>query len=403
MSKKRIRRAAFGLLVAVVSLISLAGCTGSVSAGDLQGMINALDGKEVIITLNDGTVMRLTVDGDKTVAQVQDLLGKMVAIKVDDNNSKLESVKELGEDQTVSGTVSSILDGAFVVGGQTFKVNANTAIDGGLVVGSTAKVEFIKMADGTLVAASIETNNAEDDHFIGKIESKTDDSFVVNGQTFKVSPGTILDDGLTVGAEVDVEFMKAADGTMQAIKIETGLDDIQFSGAIESIGADSFVIGGKTIKINAATMLDNGIAVGVPARVEFVRMADGSLLAKEIEVDRTEIENEQRREDEARGREAEGEGPRGADDGGLRGDGTVDDNLPSGSGLDDNSAGGADDGGLRGDGTVDDNSANSTSGLDDGGLRGDGTVDDNSSGVDDKGGGSSSSGSGSSGSGSSGT
>ncbi|MET0424239.1 MAG: PepSY domain-containing protein [Actinoplanes sp.] len=57
------------------------------------------------------------------------------------------------------------------------------------------------------------------------------------------------------------------------------------------------------------------------------------------------------------------------DDGGLRGDGTVDDTPSPG-----------DDAGLRGDGTVDDPSASpspSASTGDDGGLRGDGTVDDN--------------------------
>jgi Peptidase propeptide and YPEB domain len=63
-----------------------------------------------------------------------------------------------------------------------------------------------------------------------------------------------------------------------------------------------------------------------------------------------------------------------ADDGGLRGDGTADD---------DSSAG--DDGGLRGDGTADDDgdgtvgdgpSASPSASADDAGLRGDGTVDD---------------------------
>jgi len=51
----------------------------------------------------------------------------------------------------------------------------------------------------------------------------------------------------------------------------------------------------------------------------------------------------------------EAESGTGLDDDGLRGDGSVDDNLPSNSGLDDN--------GLRGDGSVDDNGVDSGNGV----------------------------------------
>ncbi|MBI4336893.1 MAG: hypothetical protein HY683_03585, partial [Chloroflexi bacterium] len=47
----------------------------------------------------------------------------------------------------------------------------------------------------------------------------------------------------------------------------------------------SVVIGGKTFKVDGTTMLDNGLGVGVVARVEFIAQADGSMLATEIETD----------------------------------------------------------------------------------------------------------------------
>lgn len=65
---------------------------------------------------------------------------------------------------------------------------------------------------------------------------------------------------------------------------ETG-EDFSFSGVIEAIGANSYTIGGQTVAVNASTLLDSGLALGVTAKVEVIRQADGTLLAKEIETD----------------------------------------------------------------------------------------------------------------------
>ncbi|MBI2851070.1 MAG: CHRD domain-containing protein [Chloroflexi bacterium] len=60
-------------------------------------------------------------------------------------------------------------------------------------------------------------------------------------------------------------------------------EDQKFTGKIESMTAGSWVIGGKTFKVDASTVLDSGLAVGVNVKVEFITQPDGSLLAKEIE------------------------------------------------------------------------------------------------------------------------
>ncbi|MBI2832163.1 MAG: hypothetical protein HYX79_07905 [Chloroflexi bacterium] len=130
----------------------------------------------------------------------------------------------------------------------------------------------------------------EDFHLIATIESIGTDTWTIGGKKFKVGANTILDKGLAVGVEANVEFNLLPDGTMLATSIETpGADDIaenfSLTGVIGSISANQLVLGGKMFKIDANTMLDNGLKTGVLARVEFKMQADGSLLALEIETD----------------------------------------------------------------------------------------------------------------------
>jgi hypothetical protein len=78
--------------------------------------------------------------------------------------------------------------------------------------------------------------------------------------------------------------MQIEDRGTQSSVVETG-EDFSFSGIIEAMSATSITIGGKTVVVNASTLLDSGLVVGAEARVEVIQQADGSLLAKEIETD----------------------------------------------------------------------------------------------------------------------
>lgn len=408
----------FALLTAVITLFALPGCGAQTE--NVQGLLQAVDGQSVLIKLDDGTLRQLAV-AEQQSAKAQGLVGEMVKIEARSDRAELVKVERLGENQHFTGVIESIGAGTWSIGGRTVTVTGNTRLDGGLIEGVLARVELVQTADGKLVAKEIETDNT-DEHFVGTIQSMTATTVTIDGKTFQVQPGTRLDNGLAVGMVARVEGVARPDGTIVASKIETNAEDEHLAGVIQSLSASSLVINGQEVKLNAATAFDRGVALGAAARVEFIKLSDGSLLASKVEVDRVRMEQELRgreqelrgreqelgrreqelrgreqeirgreaeirgREEELRGREAEGEAPRGQDGGGLRGDGSVDDNLPRHSGLDD--------GGLRGDGTVDDNLPRH-SGLDDGGARGDGSVDDNSGG---SGGGSS--GSGSSGSGS---
>lgn len=272
---------------ALAALVVTVNCQG-VKTEDIQGLLQAVEGKEVVVRLEDGNTVKITVENPQSAAQ--QLVGKEVRLKVqvDANNvRRLEDVRALGEKAKFTGVIQSIGKDSWVIGGRTFKANANTRLDGGLAAGVTARVEFVTLTDGSLLATEIETDE-EKDNFRGSVQTIGADAWVIGGQTFKISPATRIDPGLAAGAAVRVQFSTQSDGSLLAIKIQNEMAQDRFSGTIQSISAGSWVIGGRTFKVNAATRLDDGLIAGAKARVEFVTLADGSMLATEIETDEAE-------------------------------------------------------------------------------------------------------------------
>jgi len=184
-SNKSLLRPLLPLLVVLTAgllLFSTACVEGVVTTQDIQGMLQAMEGKEMIIKLDDGTIVRVTVETEQLAAEAQGLLGKQVKLKarVEDGVRQTVEVERRGSDDHFSGTIQSISADAWVIGGRTFQVNANTRLDEGLAVGVMARVEAVVLVDGTLVATEIQTEEEEDFKFNGIIESMGADDWVVN-------------------------------------------------------------------------------------------------------------------------------------------------------------------------------------------------------------------------------
>ncbi|MBI2850784.1 MAG: hypothetical protein HYX80_07065 [Chloroflexi bacterium] len=219
------------LLVGLLGLSLLSGC-GSRSE-DIQGLLQSVEGKELVIKQDDGSTTRISVKDDSAAAQ---MVGSQVTVTAhksgDGPEIEMEKIELRGEDSTTSGVIESISGDTWVIGGKTIKVVQTTILDDGLAVGVTARVEFIKQADGTLIAKEIETD-ADDDaadadediHFAGQIQSTGPGGFVIGGKTFKVDSKTVLDSGLGIGVNARVEFITLPDGTLLATEIETDADD----------------------------------------------------------------------------------------------------------------------------------------------------------------------------------
>ncbi len=82
-----------------------------------------------------------------------------------------------------------------------------------------------------------------------------------------------------VPESVRLEMRRALQNTQETGKT----DELEFTGAIESIGQETWVIAGRTITMNTATEMKGPFVLGDIVKVHAFQNADGSLTAREIE------------------------------------------------------------------------------------------------------------------------
>lgn len=59
--------------------------------------------------------------------------------------------------------------------------------------------------------------------------------------------------------------------------------EVEFTGTVEAMASDGWVVSGRTVMITAATEIKPGLDIGTLAQVQAVQQADGTLWAREIE------------------------------------------------------------------------------------------------------------------------
>lgn len=223
------------------------------------------------------------------------------------------------DDIEVEGIVEAVSTDNLTVQGIVFYVDGNTEIENDegdeidlsdIMVGDYAEVEAELQADSTYLATEIEIEDHQSGDEIeveGIISDLGSDFLIVAGTTFFVDANTEIkddDDGdipfsdLMVGDEVEVEAIRQADSTYLALEIErendTNQDEVEVTAPIDSIFADSLLIGGIQFYVDANTRIedddDNPIAfselqVGMLVEAEGHLQNDGNVLAKKIEVE----------------------------------------------------------------------------------------------------------------------
>ncbi len=213
-----------------------------------------------------------------------------------------EYIEFEGQVEAVNG------DGSYVIAGQTVLTDENTHFKPNaeaVVVGVWVEVEATQQMDGSLLALEIEVkveSPGEDEHgaeveFKGTVEAIDGDAYTIAGQVVMVSADTIFDpnrESITVGAWVEVKALTLTDGSLLAKKIElkhTGMpgdnevEKVEFRGIVEAMDGNFITVAGMVVDISAAVIKDGTLQVGVVVEVEAKRMADGSIVAIEIEVE----------------------------------------------------------------------------------------------------------------------
>ncbi len=185
----------------------------------------------------------------------------------------------------------------WTIGGQTFTTTDRTIIVGNPQIGDVVSVSGYMLPDGTLVATHIILlHHAPVNQFTltGEVISIAPDEWVIAGKSIGVDEQTIIDDTLVVGDSARVHGTILTGGSLLAARIDR-LDDnhaFEFVGLVTTIGDEAWVIGGIEIAVDDNTEIEGGIKVGDVVEVEGLILADGTWLAREIQLEEDEAQFE---------------------------------------------------------------------------------------------------------------
>lgn len=154
-----------------------------------------------------------------------------------------------------TGMVEAINPDLWVVAGQTLTLIAASEIKGTIVVGDLVKVHALQDANGALVLREVKLATGDD----------------LNENSNGNANGNANDNG---------NMNDNANGNAN----DNGDDDHEFTGIVEQISADFWVIGGQTLAITAGSEIHGNIQVGDFVKVETTLDASGNLVLSEVKL-----------------------------------------------------------------------------------------------------------------------
>src|SRR6266849_3806192 len=165
-----------------------------------------------------------------------------------------------------AGQVSAVNPPDLTVAGRTVKTDANTKITRG---DAAIGVAGIKVGEMAAVQGALQTDGSM--HFQGKVTALGDRSITVNDHAIAVDehtqfggagdPHSLAD--LQVGDLVDVEVVKAADGSplakaIRRLPLPPPPTAIELKGAVQQIGQDGLTVSGARFAVDAHTVITIG-------------------------------------------------------------------------------------------------------------------------------------------------
>jgi len=128
----------------------------------------------------------------------------------------------------------------------------------------------------------------------GEVQEINEAAWRIAGQTVLVNAGTLILGQPQVGDRVLFEGRLQPDGSKIADRLtllsRRLTNTFRFIGTVEAIGAEAWTISGRTVRVDAATVIEPGIAVSDTVEASGEVAADGALVATRL--DRLEPELE---------------------------------------------------------------------------------------------------------------
>ncbi|HMN59141.1 MAG TPA: DUF5666 domain-containing protein [Anaerolinea sp.] len=311
--------AVFAFLVVLVGVLAFGAPAGASAATlrDVQGVVEvssqanpgvwnvAVDGQQV----RQGALIRTRLDSGATLVFFEGsraAIGPDASLVLQQVSGGWDRSLKVLINQTAGETDHQVVKlrgpqsfyevltpaGKAQVHGTAFQVDVNPqdgvrfAVDHGVVAVSQGDAAVTLTAGQ---ATLVQPDGSPDDpsfEFMaqGEITSIVGDVWTVSGLVIQV-PADVAN-GFVVGDHVVVRGRILPDGTYVADRVSYANNEkikMHFTGVVEQMGADAWVISGKTVKVDGQTEIDEGLKVGDPVSVSFVVLEDGSWLAREIE------------------------------------------------------------------------------------------------------------------------
>lgn len=233
----------------------------------------------------------------------------------DDGNASADSIVS---DDIVEGPVEQIdlVAETFVVLGQTVTTSVDTAFDddipgngiSGLSDGLFVEVSGFRTADGVIRATRVDDSDDNELQVIGEIANvdTVAMTFEIGALTVDYSQAVLDDFGGADPADGDIVEAEGnslrADGALIALELERFNDDfaydeddeIEIEGVVTNVISDTaFEVNGIEVSIDGNTRFENGqaadLVLNAEVDVDAIALADGSLLATEIEFEDEKI------------------------------------------------------------------------------------------------------------------
>jgi hypothetical protein len=264
----------------------------------------------VTLVFFDGSRTTLGPDTDLALSKVDGRWGNVLQVELsqragDTNHSVVpfQGKKSAYLVHTPSGTVS--------VHGTIFNISVNEmgqarfAVDTGEVMVTGQDSEVTLEAGQTTTAQSGQTLESPAYQFKleGILTDDEGDTWAVNDVAFQVTGETLYEGNPEYGSYVEVKGHVGEGGALLADKIEVisgGDVEMSFTGVVESMGKNEWVISGKSVFIKDFTEFDSDIEEGHTVKVTFIVVEDQqwqALSIRSLEVEPpVEVEPEETQE-----------------------------------------------------------------------------------------------------------
>jgi hypothetical protein len=283
-----LRKSAAAVVLASVLLFTILGAgTVAISANSLPG-----DVLYPVKRISEEVQLFLTLDEERKsdLVDALDARRRQEALAI----SGSQRVAEL----SFRGQVESIDDARWSIGGVPIRLSPEAGVDDGVQVGTFVRVQVRSLSDGTLLAMSISeeplTAPPQPTPSLTPEETAAPTDPATPSPTPTASPTTrapLQSLPTSTPSRTPTATMTSTPSptpTETSTPVPLRQVKIRFTGRIEQIDADTWIIDGRVVQVPASTSFDVAeapAAVGAIARVVAIRDEDGRLVAVSIAIE----------------------------------------------------------------------------------------------------------------------